>query len=64
MAVIEIPTPSERNLAFAEEVEQILDEVRRLRALVDAWDVPAAPPEPGRPHRAAVIPIDVRRARA
>jgi hypothetical protein len=63
MAVIEIPTPSERNRAFAEEVEQILDEVRRLRALVDAWEVPAALPEPPR-LRATVVPIDARRARA
>lgn len=56
MAVIQIPSREEAERDFVAEVALVLAEVRRLRAMLDAWSLPAPPPSP--PVRAPVIPID------
>jgi hypothetical protein len=61
MAVIQIPERPEPQNNFASEVEEILNEVRRLRAMLDAWTLPAPPPPMVGRSRAAVIPINISR---
>jgi len=62
MAVIQIPERSDPQKDFTTEVEQILNEVRRLRTMLDAWTLPPTPTTPitGR-SRARVVPINIRR---